>query len=86
MKAGGTKQSRLKSCLRTRLPKLNSCEQGKQKTKSVFQGLTMFSSDLHTRKDVNGILKEVRVLLIISVAGTPCKPRVSYKIGSYTLL
>lgn len=46
----------------------------------------MFNSDLHIRKDVNGILKQVRVLLIISVAGTPCKPRVSYKVGSCTLL
>lgn len=46
----------------------------------------MFNSDLHIRKDVNGILKQVRVLLIISVAGIPCKPRVSYKIGSCTFL
>lgn len=36
----------------------------------------MFNSDLHIKKDVNGILKEVRVLLIILVAGTPCKPSV----------
>lgn len=89
MRAGSTKQSRLKSCLHTRLPKtlvvrLNSREQGKEKTKSVFRGLTMFNSDLHI-KNVNGILKEVRALLIISVARTPCKP-VSHKTGSCTLL
>lgn len=36
----------------------------------------MFNSDLHIKRNVNGILKEVRALLIISVAGTPCKPGV----------